>query len=222
MLGRRADGLRRAPRRGTCGRAVRARRRRARRSRGRRWSTTARPRARSSAPNCSMCSTTRIPARVLRIANGSDHVVSGSPGTSGRWSSTSCSPCTPLRPDSNTSVGTTALAAYCASNTRITGYVGGTTSPASAPGSVSLVAAAYAADRRRARARPGTARGAGRDRRRRHPRRGEPTVCVASVGASSSDVQVGIHLPQFGRAASPDAITAAARLRRSSGSPTCG
>ena len=35
-------------------------------------------------------------------------------------------------------------------------------------------------------------------------------------------MRVGIHLPQYGRAASPDAIAPAPDARRSSGSPTCG
>ena len=203
-------------RRETCGRASRARRRRGGRSRRRRSSTTARPTNRSLASNCSMCSTTRVPAWVLRIAYGSDQVLSVSPGTSGRCRRMSCSPCTPLRPDSKTS---RVRPHWRRTARRTPGSPGTWAAPrrrASARGSVSLVAAAY---RRsiRGRARRGTARGVGRDQRRRRPRR-------AAYGATvvSELVRVGIHLPQFGRAASPAAIANAARPPRRWGSPTCG
>src|SRR3954469_9711558 len=90
-----------------------------------------------------MCSTTRAPARVLRTANGSENVANVSPGTSGRCSSTSWSPCTPLRPLRYTDFGPAALAAHCASKTRITGSVRGTAVPVATEGFLALVAAAY-------------------------------------------------------------------------------
>src|SRR4029079_17126991 len=86
---------------------------------------------------------TRGPARVLRTANGSENVSRVSPGTNGRCHSTSCSPCTPLRPLWYTDFGTAALAAHCASKIRITGKVAGTAVPAATGALVSLVAVAY-------------------------------------------------------------------------------
>ena len=132
---------------------------------------------------------------------------------------TSCSPCTPLRPDSNTSRGMTALAAYSASNTRITGYVGGTdVAGAHAASLVSLVAAAYRpidSGSMRARERPVA--------------RSEIDAQVTHGGAAygfgvvSCSVQVGIHLPAVRPRREPRLPSPAppAPPRRWA-SPTCG
>ena len=91
-----------------------------------------------------MCSTTWVPARVVRTAESCDQVSSDSPGISGRCNTTSCSPCTPPCACRQAVAGRSPLAASCASNTRMTGKVAGTTIPAITAAVSSPVAAAYA------------------------------------------------------------------------------